>query len=41
MDEYYEQNNIQFGDKNFKYDVRKDFDVGSVWLIGMMIILYN
>ena len=28
MDEYYEQNNIKVGDKNFKYDVRKDFDVG-------------
>ena len=27
MDEYYEQNNIKVGDKNFKYDVRKDFDV--------------
>ena len=25
MDEYYEQNNIKVGDKNFKYDVRKDF----------------
>ena len=28
MDEYYEQNNIKVGDKNFKYDIRKDFDVG-------------
>ena len=28
MDEYYEQNNIKVGDKNFKYDVRKDFDIG-------------
>ena len=28
MDEYYEQNNIKVGDKNFQYDVRKDFDVG-------------
>ena len=27
MDEYYEQNNIKVGDKNFQYDVRKDFDV--------------
>ena len=26
MDEYYEQNNIKVGDKNFQYDVRKDFD---------------
>ena len=26
MDEYYEQNNIKVGDKNFKYDIRKDFD---------------
>ena len=30
MDEYYEQNNIKVGDKNFKYDdVRKDFDDGQ------------
>ena len=27
MDEYYDQNNIKVGDKNFQYDVRKDFDV--------------
>ncbi len=26
MDEYYEQNNIKVGDKNFQYDVRKEFD---------------
>ena len=26
MDKYYEQNNIKVGDKNFKYDIRKDFD---------------
>ena len=26
MDVYYEQNNIKVGDKNFQYDVRKDFD---------------
>ena len=26
MDEYYEQNNIKVGDKNFQYDVRKDFN---------------
>ena len=25
MDEYYEQNNIKVGDKNFVYDIRKDF----------------
>ena len=26
MDEYYEQNNIKVGDKNFQYDIRKDFN---------------
>jgi len=26
MDLYYEQNNIKVGDKNFQYDIRKDFD---------------
>ena len=26
MDEYYEQNNIKVGDKDFQYDIRKEFD---------------